>query len=209
MRNQFVATTLAVGFIAASAGTARALAIGDPIPLPDVKMANVDGRDVAIRDVVGTKGTLVIFSCNHCPYVKAWESRLVALGNDARKEGIGVIAINSNDPTVYPGDSFEAMKDRARAKAYAFPYVADAGASELGRAFGATHTPEAFLFDTAGTLVYHGAIDDNAEDAAGVSQHFLRDALIAVESGVKPAIAETKAIGCSIALRKKQGGGER
>ncbi len=203
MKLEFVAAALAAGLLAAGAGTAHALAIGDPMPLPDVKMKNVDGREVAIRDVAGTKGTLVFFSCNHCPYVKAWESRLVTLGKDARDQGIGVIVINSNDPTVYPGDGFEAMTERARAKGYAFPYVADVGASELARAFGATHTPEAFVFDAAGTLVYHGAIDDNAEAEAGVTQHFLRDALQAVEAGAKPAVAETKAIGCSIALRKK------
>jgi len=191
----------AVVMIGAGVGTGFALQIGDPIPAGELKMQNVDGRELAIRDVAGPKGTLVIFSCNHCPYVKAWEDRLVSLGNDAVKLGVGVIAINPNDPAAIPADGFEQMKERARARGYAFPYVVDAGPSQLARAFGATHTPEAFLFDSKGALVYHGAIDDNAEDAGKVTRRYLRDAIDAVVSGSRPAVAESKAIGCSLKLK--------
>jgi hypothetical protein len=94
------------------------------------------------------------------------------------------------------------MKERARVRGYAFPYVVDAGASQLARAFGATHTPEAFLFDSKGALVYHGAIDDNAEDASKVTRRYLRDAIDAVVSGSRPAVAESRAIGCSLKLKR-------
>ncbi len=179
-----------------------ALAIGDTAPDADVKMKSVDGRQLSIKDVAGPKGTLVIFSCNHCPWVHAWEERLVAIANAAPEQGVGVIVVNSNDPAEYPGDDFKGMQERARVKGYRFPYVMDA-TSRVGRAFGATRTPEAFLFDAAGKLVYHGAIDDNAEDAAKVTKPYLRNAVDAVVAGNKPAIAETKAIGCSIKMRNE------
>jgi len=193
-----VATVVLMG---AGLGRCFGLGIGDRIPSANVKMQNVDGRELAINDVAGPRGTLVIFSCNHCPYVKAWEARLVALGNDAVTRGVGVIAINPNDPAAFPEDGLETMKTRARADGYGFPYVMDADASVLARAFGATHTPEAYLFDAKGVLVYHGAIDDNVQDAAGVTRHYLRDAIDAVVGGGKPSPAESKAIGCSLKLK--------
>lgn len=193
-----VATAVLIG---AGVGTSFGLQIGDTMPSAEVKMRNVDGRDLAVKDVAGPKGTLVIFSCNHCPYVKAWEARLVALGNDAVKLGVGVIAINPNDPAAIPEDGFDQMKERAQARGYAFPYVVDAGSSQLARAFGATHTPEAFLFDSKGVLVYHGAIDDNVEDPSKVTRHYLRDAVEAVVSGSRPAVAQSRAIGCSLKLK--------
>mgnify|MGYP000277147772 CR=1 FL=1 len=178
-----------------------AVAIGGRAPLATVAMENVDGRQVSIADAAGPKGTLVIFSCNHCPYVKAWESRMVAIATDAAKRGIGVIVINANDPEAYPEDAMPAMQQRAREKGYTFPYVVDA-TSEVARAFGATKTPEVFLFDAGGSLVYHGAIDDNAQDEAKVTQRFLADAVEAVLAGREVATKETKAIGCSIKFRK-------
>src|SRR5262245_50410868 len=80
------------------------IAIGDAVPLANVKMKNVDGKDLSIDDIRGKKGTLIVFSCNHCPWAKAWESRIVELGNAARKNGVGVMVINSNDPEAYPED---------------------------------------------------------------------------------------------------------
>jgi hypothetical protein len=142
----------------------------------------------------------VVFTCNHCPWVKAWEDRLVALCNEYEKQGIGVVAVNSNDPTDYPEDGYAEMQARAKAKGYEFPYVVDA-TSGVARAFGATHTPEAYLFDAAGRLVYTGAIDDNAHDPEAVKSRFLKDALDAVVAGSPVPVARTKALGCSIKLR--------
>ncbi len=193
-------TALGTVSLLAASHFALALAIGDRAPAADVKMKGVDGRELSITDVAGAKGTLVIFSCNHCPWVKAWEGRIAELGNAYQVRGVGVIVVNPNDPTAYPEDSFPVMQRRAKALAFQFPYVVDA-TSGVARAFGATRTPEVFLFDGSGVLVYHGAIDDNAEDAAKVTKQFLRDALQAVAAGSKPAVAETKAIGCSIKFR--------
>ena len=165
-------------------------------------MRNVDGRFLSIADVQGTKGTLVIFACNSCPWVKAWLDRLVDLGNAYREKDIGVIMINSNDPGVRKEDAYEVMQKRAQEKGMRFPYVVDA-TSDVARAFGATHTPEAFLFDAGGRLVYHGAVDDNARDPKAVKHPYLRDALEAVLNGKSVAVPVTKSIGCSIKFRAK------
>ncbi len=176
------------------------ISLGDRAPSRDVRMRNVDGEMKTIAGVAGENGTLVIFTCNHCPWAQAWESRIVALGNRFQERGIGVIAINSNDPSRFADDSFEGMQRRAREAGMRFPYVVDA-TSNVARAFGATKTPEAFLFDRRGRLVYHGAIDDNAHQEGEVEERFLRDALRAVVAGEDVERAETRAIGCSIKFR--------
>lgn len=178
----------------------KSLAIGMAAPMADVKMKNIAGDSLSIADAKGPKGTLVIFTCNHCPYVKAWEDRIAALGNQAKQDGLGVIAINSNDPSSHAEDGFDEMVTRAKEKGMNFAYVVD-DTSGVARAFGATRTPEAFLFDANGKLAYHGAIDDNAEDAAAVKSHYLADAIGAVVAGKLPANKETKAVGCGIKFR--------
>jgi peroxiredoxin len=184
------------------AGFADGIKLGDAAPLTGVKMKNVDGKDVAIADVKGAKGTLVIFSCNHCPFVKGWEKRIAALGNSYRQKGIGVIQINANDPAPYPEDDLAGMQQRTKDRGFEFPYVVDAG-SKVAQAFGATRTPEVFLFDTAGKLVYHGTVDDNYQNADAVNEHYLNDALNALLAGKEIAVKETKAVGCSIKFYKK------
>jgi len=176
---------------------ASALAIGDAIPSGDTKMKNVDGTEMTIGGVAGAKGTLVVFTCNHCPYAKAWEDRIVSLGNEYAKLGVGVIAINPNNPAVASGDSYELMQARAKQKGFAFPYTVDS-TSGVAKAFGATKTPEVFLFDAAGKLAYKGAVDDNSESADKAEAHYLKDALAAVVAGKPAAPAETKALGCGI-----------
>ena len=178
-------------------GSAAALQLGAAAPQNTVKMRNIDGRELSIAEVAGSKGTLVIFTCNHCPWAKAWETRIAELGNTYRQRGIGVIAINANDPSTNAEDSFDKMVTRAKERDFQFPYVVDNG-SKVARAFGAERTPEAYLFDANGVLVYHGTIDDNADDANAVKQHYLRDALEAVVSGQAVALKETKALGCGI-----------
>jgi len=186
------------------APAARAdLAPGDKAPATDTKMKNVDGKDVTIAGVAGKKGTLVVFTCNHCPWAKMWEKRVAEIGNAARAAGLGVIAINSNDPEAFPEDGYADMQKRAKALGFKFPYVVD-GTSDVARAFGATRTPEAFVFDAAGKLVYHGTVDDNARDAAAVTTPWLKDAVNAVAAGKPVTTAETKALGCSIKFREKK-----
>jgi len=189
-----------VALLAPAAARADALALGKKAPEADVAMANVDGKEHTIAGTAGEKGTLVIFTCNSCPWAQAWEKRIVAIGNDWSKKGVGVIAINANDPGVKPEDGMAGMKKRAKALGMKFPYVVDA-TSDVARAFGATRTPEAFLFDAEGTLAYHGAIDDNAREPGKVKTHYLEDALQAVAGGKKIELAETKAFGCTIKFR--------
>lgn len=178
------------------------LALGSPAPLRETVMKGVDGKDRSIASVAGAKGTLVVFTCNACPWAKLWQERIAAIGNDAAKSGLGVIAINSNDPSVNSEDGFAEMVQRSKKLGLKFPYVVDA-TSDVARAFGATRTPEAFLFDAKGTLVYHGAIDDNAKQPKSVKEPWLRQAVVAVAAGSTVATAETKALGCTIKFRTK------
>ena len=189
---------LAAGARAAEGGAA--LPLGSKAPLAGTKMKNVDGRMLSIADVTGKAGTLVVFTCNHCPFAKGWEERIVELANTYSKKGIGVILINANDPAKYAEDGFAEMQARAKAHGLQAPYVVDE-TSAVARAFGATVTPEAFLFDKGGKLVYHGTVDDNHKDAAKVQNRYLKDALDAVASGKAPTQAETKSLGCGIKFR--------
>ena len=179
---------------------AKSLKIGAPAPMRGVKMKSVDGTEVSIEKSAGKNGTLVVFTCNACPWVKNWESRIAEIGNAALEQGVGVIAINSNDPAQNDEDGYDVMKDRAAKLGLKFPYVVDA-TSAVARAYGATRTPEAFLFDAKGKLVYHGAVDDNARDAAAVKEPWLQNAVQAVAAGKGVAVAETKALGCTIKFR--------
>ena len=196
-RHVFVASLV----LTVLAGSAFALSIGDKAPSTSVKMKNVDGREISIADVAGKEGTLVIFSCNHCPFVKAWQGRIASIGNAAKSKGVGVIVINSNDPASYPEDSYGEMQKRAEQLGFTFPYVVDA-TSDVARAFGATRTPEAFLFDKDGKLVYHGAIDDS-KNADQVTKHYLQDAVDALIAGKEVGTKETKFVGCGIKFRAK------
>jgi peroxiredoxin len=197
-------TMVLAAVVIAAAGmhatAADPLSIGAKAPATDVKMKNVDGSMVSIADAMGDKGTLVIFTCNHCPFVKAWQDRIVELGNTFVDKGIGVIAINSNDPGHHAEDGFDHMVERAKKQGMKYPYVVDAD-SGVAKAFGATRTPEVFLFDGEGKLVYHGTIDDNAQDPEKVDKHYLRDALRAVANGNEVPEATTKAFGCGIKFR--------
>lgn len=191
---------LACSSLLLAAEESKTLALGSTAPMADHKMKNIDGKEVSIGDVRGEKGTLVIFTCNACPWVKAWEDRIVALGNDYRAKGVGVIAINSNDPGKVPDDGYDGMQQRAKDKKFGFPYVVDAS-SGVARAFGAARTPEIFLFDGSGKLSYHGTIDDNAQEPTKVEAHYLRDALDSLVAGREVAMKETKALGCGIKFR--------
>jgi hypothetical protein len=185
----------------APARAADALALGASAPLAKTALQNVDGKPVTIASQAGKKGTLVLFICNHCPWVKAWQGRIAEIGNAALAKGVGVIAINANDPAAYPEDAFDPMVQRAKDAGYHFAYAVD-GTSNVARAFGASHTPEAFLFDARGRLVYHGAVDDNAQQPAEVKAHWLADAVTAVAAGKPIATTESKAMGCGIKFRE-------
>ena len=161
------------------------------------KLPGIDGKDHALADYAGKAAVAVIFSCNHCPYVLAWEDRLIALQTDYADRGVQFLAIGANDAERYPADNFENMKAHAAEKGFNFPYLRDES-QEVARAYGAERTPEVFLFNRTGTLCYHGAVDDNYDEPDKVSAHYLRDALDAILAGSKPAIAATPPVGCTI-----------
>jgi len=178
------------------------ITIGSKVPaaVAKTKMKNVDGKMLSITDVTGKAGTLVIFTCNHCPFAKAWEQRIVELANNYSGKGVGVMLVNANDPTTHAEDGFEEMQARAKSRGMKVPYVVD-DTSGVARAFGASVTPEVFLFDKAGKLAYHGAVDDNRNEPDKVKARYLKDALDAVIAGKAPAMPETKGLGCGIKFR--------
>ena len=171
----------------------------------DFKLKNVDGKWVSMSDYQDTKGLIIVFTCNHCPYAKAYEDRIIALDKKYADAGFPVIAINPNDPAAYADDSYENMQKRAKDKGYTFPYLFDEEQT-VYPLFGATKTPHVFVLANTGagfTVEYIGAIDDNYEDASKVTNKYVENALDALLAGNKPAVTTTKAIGCSIKARQK------
>ena len=164
-----------------------------PIPFD---LPGVDERQHSLDEFADKQALVVLFTCNHCPYAQGWEDRLIQLQRDYADRGVAFIAISANDPVKYPGDNFEAMRERAHTHTYPYPYLQDLPQT-TARAYGAERTPEVFLFDSARRLAYHGAPDDNA-DMDKVQQHYLRDAIEAVLAGRPVPIAETPPVGCTI-----------
>ena len=173
----------------------EALRIGDPAP--DFALRGVDNRDYTLQSFSEKPALVVVFSCNHCPYVQAYEDRLIEVQRDYAGRGVQVVAINSNEDVHYPDDSFERMVVRATHKGFNFPYLRDA-TQHVAKAFGASHTPQLFVFDHQRRLRYTGKIDDNWQRPEAVTRRYLREALDAVLQLQEPAEPMTHAIGCTI-----------
>ncbi len=171
------------------------LKIGDPAP--DFSLLGVDETYYNLNSFKDANAVVIIFSCNHCPYVQAYEDRIIAIQKDFENKGVQVVAINSNDDKKYPEDSFAEMKKRAKEKGFNFPYLRDES-QETARAYGATHTPQIFLFDKNRRLRYEGKIDDNWQNPGLVKQKYLRDALEEILDGKEVSVPETFSIGCTI-----------
>ena len=163
---------------------------------PPFDLPGVDGQQHSLDDYTDKPALAVVWSCNHCPYVQAWEGRMVALQREFGDRGFELVAISSNDADNYPEDSFEAMKERAVQQGFNFDYLYDEDQSVLN-AYGAERTPEGFLFDGDRRLVYHGAIDDSREEDE-VSERYLRDAIEALLACESPTVDETPAVGCTV-----------
>ncbi len=163
----------------------------------DFELPGVDDKNHSLSSYSDKNIVVVIFSCNHCPYVRAWEDRMIGIQRDYADKGVQLIAINSNDDAKYPEDGFEAMKERAAAKGFNFPYLRDES-QQVALAYGAERTPEVFVFDKDRRLRYHGAIDDNYEDPGAVERHYLREALDALLRGENPPVEETQPVGCTV-----------
>ena len=172
------------------------LGLNSTIPMASEKMKDVSGKFISLNEVKTKKGLLVIFSCNTCPYVKLSESRIKLLTDSCIKSGIGCIIINSNEAERSEDDSFDAMIQYAAKQQFSCYYAVDTH-SKLADAFGATRTPQCFLFNQTG-LIYKGAIDDYVKDATLAKAHYLNDAIDALIRNELPSVQETKSIGCTI-----------
>ena len=181
--------------------TAKELDLGSILPLGDIKMADISGKDVSLNDAKGKNGLLVIFSCNTCPWVIAWEDRYVELADTYKDKGVGIVAINSNETQFENVDSMEEMQAHAKEQGYNFYYTMDNG-SKLASEFGATKTPHIYLFDNKDKLVYRGAIDDNARKPDKVENTYLADAIDNMLAGSAIDPTATKALGCAIKFAK-------
>jgi peroxiredoxin len=193
---------IAIAFtsIASFAQSFTPIAIGSSVPMNDVKLKDVSGKESSLKDAAGKNGLLVMFSCNTCPYVIKNQDRTKEICEYAKANGYGVIIINSNEDLRSNEDSYDAMQKYAAEQGYKWNYVVDTD-SKLANAFGATRTPENFLFNADGKLVYHGAIDDNPSDASDVKEQFLRTALNENAAGKEVTTKESKSVGCSIKRR--------
>jgi len=173
------------------------LTIGSTLPKQDKKLKDVSGAVTTLKDASSKNGLLVMFSCNTCPYVIKNQQRTSAICSYAQKSGLGVILVNSNEANRGNEDSYEAMKTYAADQQYKWKYVMD-DESELANAFGASRTPECFLFNKDLQLVYHGAIDNNPSDEDNVSRKHLQIAIDETISGKDVSVKETKSVGCGI-----------
>jgi peroxiredoxin len=174
-------------------------------PCPDFRLPGVDGR-LHARDDFGASPVLVVmFICNHCPYVQAVEDRLIRLGRELGPRGAQLVGICANDAATYPDDAFDKLAARARSRGYSFPYLHDE-TQEIARAFGAVCTPDIFVYDRSRRLAYRGRIDDSWKDEAKVQRHELAEAIEALLAGQAPPAVQRPSMGCSIKWRERGGG---
>ena len=167
---------------------------------PDIKLKNIDNKELSFKDFPDAKGFIIVFTCNTCPVSMAYEQRIIALSKKLTPLGYPVIAINPNDPVISTGDSFVKMQQRAKSRNYPFPYLFDPGQT-VTNLYGATKTPHLFLAQkTKGGVIvqYTGAIDDDQEEANPDRNKFVEEAVKALNSNKKPAVTATKAIGCTV-----------
>lgn len=173
------------------------LPIGAEIPKADVKMKDISGKEISLKDAKKANGLMVMFSCNTCPYVIKNQQRTVEISQYAINNNIGVVFINSNEAMRTGDDSYEAMKDYAKKQGYKWHYVVDQS-STIADAFGAKRTPETYLFNKEGKLVYHGAIDDNPTDETAVGRKHLKEAINEMVNNKDVSVKTSRSVGCSI-----------
>jgi peroxiredoxin len=164
---------------------------------PDFSLPGVDGKSYSLADFKDAKLVVVVFSCNHCPFVLGSDDRLKSLYKAYQPRGVAWVAINSNETTHHPDDSFEHMTARARKDKLPWPYLRDAS-QDVARAYGALRTPHFYVFDADRHLRYTGRMDDNPMDASKATTHELADALDALLAGKTPPVPLTNPIGCNV-----------
>ena len=191
-------TLLSLAFIAPAFSQAPGkLNPGDGLPSMDMQLKNTDGKMVSFKSAMGKNGLLVMFSCNTCPYVIKNEPVTKNTIAYAKAHGIGMVIINSNEAKRDGDDSYDEMKKYAQSQKYNVPYLMDDNA-KMADLFGANHTPEVFLFNNTGKLMYKGALNDNPSDPKGYKKVYINDAIDAVVAGKAVDPNTTKSIGCSI-----------
>lgn len=164
---------------------------------PDFALPGTDGKEYALAECRGAQCTVITFSCNHCPYVKAYDERLNDLAKRYVERGVSFLAINSNDAASYPSDSFEKMGEKVDVLGLVYPYLHDA-TQQVALRYGAGCTPEFFVFNSDLELVYTGRLDDNMEEPTHVTKAYVQDAIDAVLAGKLPSVQQSHPIGCSI-----------
>lgn len=170
----------------------------------DFKLKNVDGKMVSLSDFKTAKGFIVIFTCNHCPYAKKYEDRIMELDKKYKEQGYPVIAINPNDPNIQAEDGYQEMIERAAQRGFTFPYLVDEG-QKVYPQYGATKTPHVFVLQKENgknIVKYIGAIDNNYENPNDVSEYYVQDAVNALIEGKPVKMTKTVAIGCTVKVKK-------
>jgi len=170
---------------------------------PDFRLPAVDGKTYARDDFGGSPVLVVMFICNHCPYVQAVEERLIRLAREFEPRGVRFVGVCANDAQTYPDDAFDKMAARWREHAYGFPYLHDE-AQDVARAFGAVCTPDIFVYDRDRRLAYRGRIDDSWKDDSKVKRRELAEALEALVAGKRPSPEQRPSMGCSIKWRRQE-----
>jgi peroxiredoxin len=171
------------------------LKIGDFAP--SFNLPGTDDKNYSLESFADKKIVVIVFSCNHCPYVIAYEDRLVFLQETYKEKGVIFIAINANNSSNYPEDSFENMKIRSKQKKFNFPYLSDE-TQKVAKAYDAVRTPEVFVFNQRRKLRYHGRIDDNVFESEKVTKNYLRNALDSILKKEPILVEDTEPVGCTI-----------
>lgn len=171
----------------------------------DFSLKNVDGKNVSLANYKDAKGYILVFTCNTCPVAKAYQDRVEALNKMYAPKGYPVVAINTNDPSASPGDSYAKMQERAKEKGFSYAYLEDPN-HVFTKKFGANKTPHVFVLqktDKGNEVAYIGAIDNDQEEANAQRDNYVQNAVNSLLEGKKPAVTTTKAIGCSIKWKKE------
>ena len=163
---------------------------------PPFDLPGVDGQNHSLDDYAEVPALAVVWSCNHCPYVQAWEDRTIATQKDYAIKGVQFVAINPNETDGYPEDDFPHMVERAKAKGYTFPYLRDES-QKVAEAYGGVCTPDFFVFDRNRRLRYRGRLDDS-KDPKAVKRRHMREVLDALVAGKEPPVTFAPPMGCSI-----------
>lgn len=205
MKKYLVIMAMGIILPAMSAGQAPPYRAGDQAS--DFRLKNIRGEIVSLSNIKDARGFIVAFWCNTCPFVKKYEQRLIELNREFSSRGFPVIAINSNDKIVSPGDSYEEMQRLAKSKGYDFEYLYDES-QDVARLYGATNTPHVYiLLKKEGKLIvqYAGAIDNNADNGNAADKQYVRDAVNSLLKGEQVAVKGTRAVGCSLKWKRIEG----